>query len=250
VQVVNAGVAGYNTRQELILLESEGWSLDPDLIVVGFYWNDLVGNETPLPDIETTPKVHPDGLTWERGQRAQDHLIPAFIRDRLRQSVLLYQVTTRVKQLLSILRGENEGEYSRVQRALLDGDDETLAPYWESTSARLLAIAETAREHGVPVVLLVFPMENEIKHRFPDMHMSQTLQAIWAPTGMPFVDVGPAYRRALESGENPFLPYDLHPNRSGMRIAAEHVLSAVEQHGYLQGGAEEGRAARRDADES
>ena len=45
VQVINAGVAGYNTRHELIYLLAEGLRFEPDLVTVGFYWNDLIGNE-------------------------------------------------------------------------------------------------------------------------------------------------------------------------------------------------------------
>ena len=49
----------------------------------------------------------------------------------------------------------------------------------------------------------------------------------------PFIDLEPAYRRSLETGENPFLPYDLHPNAVGMRIAADAVYRAIEKHALL-----------------
>ena len=232
VQVVNAGVAGYNTRQELILLESEGWRLAPDLVVVGFYWNDLVGNGEPLPDPAITPKLGAETASWERGEREQRHLIPPALRDRLRKSVLLYQVTTRLKELWGRL-GSEPGEYSLVQEALLRGDAETLAPYLEATVRRLHEIAATAERHGVPVVLMVFPMENEIRFEFPEMKLAEQLRAAWEPTGMPFVDLAPAYRRSLAGGENPFLPYDLHPNATGMRIARDHLLELIDREQYF-----------------
>jgi hypothetical protein len=40
---------------------------------------------------------------------------------------------------------------------------------------------------------------------------------------MPLIDVAPAYLEARQRGDNPFQPYDLHPNTSGMTIAAELV---------------------------
>jgi len=43
-EVWNLGVPGYNTRQELVYLEEIGPSAQPDLVVVGFYPNDLSGN--------------------------------------------------------------------------------------------------------------------------------------------------------------------------------------------------------------
>lgn len=45
-QVWNLGVPGYNTRQELLYLQEVGPRFQPDLVVVGFYPNDLDGNGT------------------------------------------------------------------------------------------------------------------------------------------------------------------------------------------------------------
>lgn len=43
-QVTNFGTAGYGTDQELLLFQQEGESLDPDLVIVLFYGNDLWNN--------------------------------------------------------------------------------------------------------------------------------------------------------------------------------------------------------------
>jgi hypothetical protein len=47
-QVWNAAVPGYNTSQELAHLLEVGDRFKPDLTIVGFFENDLVGNEPPL----------------------------------------------------------------------------------------------------------------------------------------------------------------------------------------------------------
>jgi hypothetical protein len=44
-QVWNLGVPGYNTRQELAYLERVGPRFRPDLVIVGFFENDLVDND-------------------------------------------------------------------------------------------------------------------------------------------------------------------------------------------------------------
>ena len=222
-QVINAGIAGYNTRQELIRLLAQGFDLSPDLITVGFYWNDLVSNEEPLPDLATTPMIDPNAPAVPSGMQ---NTLPSWIRDRLRASVLLYQIVIRTKLLMQSFQ-PSEDDYSRVQRALLAGDADFLEPYWRITGQRLLEIAAAAREHGVPVVLLAFPAENHVKRDYPHLVWGERLREIWAPTGMPFVDVEPAYRAALKDGHNPFLPYDLHPSALGMRIAAEQLLEVI-----------------------
>lgn len=44
-QVWNAGVPGYNTAQELALLNRHGRDWQPDLVIVGFHPNDIVNND-------------------------------------------------------------------------------------------------------------------------------------------------------------------------------------------------------------
>ncbi len=44
VEVINAGVPGTGTAQQLYFLETEGWSYRPDAVVVGFFINDLGDN--------------------------------------------------------------------------------------------------------------------------------------------------------------------------------------------------------------
>jgi lysophospholipase L1-like esterase len=46
-QVWNLGVPGYNTSQELAYLDAVGPTYRPDLVIVGFYGNDVVDNREP-----------------------------------------------------------------------------------------------------------------------------------------------------------------------------------------------------------
>jgi lysophospholipase L1-like esterase len=49
--VWNAAVPGHNTSQQLALLEDVGPRFQPDLVVVGFFENDLIGNQTRRPGV-------------------------------------------------------------------------------------------------------------------------------------------------------------------------------------------------------
>ncbi len=44
VEVLNTGVSGFSTAEELAFLENEGVRYDPDLVVLGFYRNDFEDN--------------------------------------------------------------------------------------------------------------------------------------------------------------------------------------------------------------
>ena len=231
-QVINAGVAGYNSRQERIYLLAQGLDLDPDLITVGFYWNDLIANEQPLPDLESIPlrsvepELHGDG----RG-----HALPSWLRNSLRRSLFLYTTVTRGKTAMAMLLGDPPQGSARVQPALLSGDEEFLAPYWEATAEHLQAIAAIGRERGIPVILVAFPMENQIRGQYDEMVWGEKLKAIWAPTGFPLIDLEAAYRDALNGGENPFLPYDLHPGEHGMDLAADSLYEVIVREQLVDG---------------
>src|SRR5262249_19182548 len=54
----NAAVPGYNTSQELAQLLEGGDRFGPDLVIVGFYENDLMGNQPlPVPTLGRTMAV-------------------------------------------------------------------------------------------------------------------------------------------------------------------------------------------------
>jgi len=48
VEVINAGVSGYSTDQELLWLREEGVKYDPDLVILGFSGNDIGDNSQQL----------------------------------------------------------------------------------------------------------------------------------------------------------------------------------------------------------
>ncbi len=51
VEVLNLAVPGYSTEQSLVVMEEQGWDLDPELLVVGSMWSDSgfdVAQDRPL----------------------------------------------------------------------------------------------------------------------------------------------------------------------------------------------------------
>ncbi len=230
IQVINAGVAGYNSRQELLYLLAQGLEFEPDLITVGFYWNDLRHNEEPLPDLDATP-IRAEKAE-ERG--SSQHTIPHWLRSKLRKSLLLYTAVTRTKTYLQNWHPPEPGSARWVQDALLEGRMDDLAPYWSETAKRLRAIAEVGRTHDIPVILIAFPMENQLYFDLPRAAYSGKLEEIWSDTGYPFIDLVPLYEEALAKGRNPFLPYDLHPSEHGMQIAAQAILDVIVDRSLLE----------------
>jgi hypothetical protein len=64
-QVWNLGVPGYNTSQELTTLTRFGASYRPDLVIVGFYDNDILDNPEP-PPVTRRRLLQSQVTTWLR----------------------------------------------------------------------------------------------------------------------------------------------------------------------------------------
>ncbi len=66
-QVWNLGVPGYNTRQEWAYLQEVAGTFAPDLVVVGFFPNDLVDNRMPPPK-SAIRNATSSAASWIRAQ--------------------------------------------------------------------------------------------------------------------------------------------------------------------------------------
>ncbi len=66
VEVINLGVPGYGTDQQLWMLEREGWRYEPDLVLLCFLMNDIPSNDSTKPHGEMSkPRyVLDDGGKW------------------------------------------------------------------------------------------------------------------------------------------------------------------------------------------
>ena len=78
-QVLNAGVQGYNTRDEILTLEKRWLSLQPDLVIIVFYLNDAY-SDTALREKgqEFAAMLEPTGLAKERGFKLAVVIFPEF----------------------------------------------------------------------------------------------------------------------------------------------------------------------------
>jgi hypothetical protein len=59
-EIINAGVPGYTTYQELEMLRRYGYDFEPDIVFLGFVLNDLFHPYLHRPALETKLAVHPE----------------------------------------------------------------------------------------------------------------------------------------------------------------------------------------------
>ncbi len=159
VEVVNLGVGGYGTREEVRYLEREMGRLTPDLVLVAFY----VGND-PLDNLRWSPDAargegptdptrgEPDRIEmWKRWFGARSHLY-SFVS--IRADELL--VTLGVRRLV----------YPFEVDILRTPPPAGVNAAWRATRGALEELARVTAEASIPVRVLIVPMKHQVDDGF------------------------------------------------------------------------------------
>jgi lysophospholipase L1-like esterase len=214
---VNAGVGGYAPWQQLAWLEREGWSYEPDLIVVGFVLNDLT---EPL----SLVRYGGQGEGWQLARTA---------RSRLDRWLSASALATFVRDGIATLRfgrdvklGAQALEAADVKRLIADPDAPLWQRSWSITEANLVRLFASARGRGVPVVLVIFPYAFQLEAPDALSGPQRRLESIARAANVPALDLLPAF--AAHRGEL-FLDQS-HLSVAGHALAAEEIEPFIRTH--------------------
>lgn len=252
-ELLNFGVSGFGTAQELVSLRTRALRFDPDLVMLLFVPNDVHNNDRELEGDPMRPYfVLRDG---------ELELDDAFLREP--EYLALQAPWRRIKRdieghvrVLQLLR---EFRRSRVRRQRIDrGDDlkannvvvpprdEDWERAWNVTDALLLEVARESRAHGLPFLLVSATFE-PLVHADPDarrafmdrvgiedpFYVEKRLAAVAERGDFDYLALAPHIeRRAREGGEclhgfENAIPCGGHWNELGHRVAGERIAAAI-----------------------
>jgi lysophospholipase L1-like esterase len=226
VEVINAGVSGYSTDQELLWYKNEGIKYDPDLVILEFAGNDIGDNDQQLVSTiyykpkfvleegQLVPTGYPVPKTGPRGR---------LIYSLSQHSALAYFLVQRYFELLSIysrlkvnsahvnspVSGINaESEPFGLTMALID-EMRTIA---EASNAKFMIVA-TDRWWNQPA--------GETYQDFITTVQSEGFLVLDVES-MPGFDP-----------EEMLIPDDGHWNQSGHEFVAQKIQTLIETHELL-----------------
>ncbi len=242
-EIVNLGVPGYGTDQELLTLRRWGRALSPDLVLLGFFWNDVMENASDR--IYGLPKPR---FTLENGrlvlhQPAGFSAPSAFARldAFLASTSHLWSLLENGLSSAGRAAGESPEERPVSVDLSLRSPPPSRAMEFALTFALLGAVRDETASLGVPFGVFSVPprflAEPGVGARllriydlpedaFDEDGFRRVREACEA-RGIPFVDLLPGFRREAAAGGRLYQPTGIHWSDAGQDLAARLLAPAV-----------------------
>lgn len=157
-EVLNFGIDDYNTQQELALLKAKGFAYNPDMIIIGFYYNDIEIKE-----------LSPDPVKPDKVNHAQKRKKLSEVIDNLRKSSYFIRfLSPRINALFRMTGIKHFGTSGRLDDYL---SKENLAG-WRESRRVLLKIKKETQQRGIKlaIVLLVDAFKLDQDYPFRQTH--------------------------------------------------------------------------------
>jgi len=212
--VVNAGHRAYDTPQELALLGELGEAIQPDLVLLCWYWNDLHERDIAA----TYERLKDRGeVAFDTGNRVEGW-------DRVCwQSKQLVRHSALIMLLHDLLQspgGPLDPDY-------VDRGFQRLGHYLEQLGTRSRAL-------GARPVLVVFPDSNLLRGREDTRPLNERALALARERGIPALELLPALVPLTEElGHPPILPFDGHYDARANRAMGEYLARRLAELGLL-----------------
>jgi lysophospholipase L1-like esterase len=215
-EVLNAGVPGYNTHQELIHLQEVGLLYQPDVILLGFTMSDAELGFFGLKNVA--------GQNW-----------PIQLKEWTKNHFALYQfIKLRLKRLVDRIEAANhdvEVGGTSVLPIQLAAAGKT-SEGWELCRQSLENLAAIARDRGIPVLLIIYPFLGQLDDTHPFRESHALIARTASGYGMGVVDLLPYFTGREPSGLW-VSQKDSHPNASANAIAARGIYEALLAYRFL-----------------
>ncbi|MEW6073851.1 MAG: SGNH/GDSL hydrolase family protein [Planctomycetota bacterium] len=206
-EVINGGHRAYDTRQELGLVEELATELQPDIVLLFWFWNDVIER-----DIETTyERLSARGeVAFDTGDRLQGWSRVEWEAE---------QLLRRSAFLMFLYDARQRWEATPWPAEVFAGGIARLEGY-------LLRFAALGKCRGFRPVFVAIPEANLLIGADQSGPLTAEALALAARLGFPTLDLLPPMQELVERrGELPVLPFDGHYRPDANRAMAEAVAA-------------------------
>jgi lysophospholipase L1-like esterase len=225
VRIVNTGVAGYSTRQELAFLESYGQQFAADAVLLGFFvGNDLAENAGTALQVD-------DGYLVDAAE--PEGMLPGGLRRFLGVHSQLYHLLWPLQRRMRGY-GHETSEAAHYVAEPYVTDDGQAAALWQPTREALESLIGACRKAGLPLAVLLIPDYAQVvpsawarlmaaagpeKGRYEADAPNRRLVQFLESENVPVLDLLPAFR-AEPDPKGLYLSLDRHWTVRGHEVAS------------------------------
>lgn len=254
-ELINAGVEGYGTVQEVALLERLAPQLRPDGVILAFYLgNDFTDNSglTRMTVVDGYQMLETSAAGFRREFLPRHRRLRLWLHAHSELYLLLKaRLVHPVRQALPAARATAPAPVKPFDYYVYDkgfADLLRAAPSppaqrgIEQTAAAFARLRAYCDAHAAPALVVAIPAEAQVDPaarsrwiaRFgldaaaldferPNRQLAQ----LAAAAGLPLVDLTPVIAAAIRRGERPYVANDPHWNARGHAIAAAALLQPI-----------------------
>jgi lysophospholipase L1-like esterase len=216
-EVINAGVQRYFTYQEIDQLRLRGLDLQPDLVTLGLYINDM--------------GVRPPGDYSKEYEYERERAATAFHRRlpwvylALKNSALVTMTQRAVLQRLSPRTNQYASPEMRAVLEEITPEDEEL---WQAMAGYLGELAEMSSTHGFTALVVAIPGRAQVVADYPNSAYPRRALEICESLGLPAIDICPSFKAAVSEGQDPYQgAWGNHLSDVGHRIVAQRMADWI-----------------------
>ena len=251
-EVINAGVAGYGTDNELLFFENEGYKYEPDLVLLALYiGNDIRNNWFPLENIDTggfrKPYYVPssDGLQLMSFPFVEHDSFVTRAKLFLNRNLVMYGFLREIRdRFRARTGGGGNGDRIPLDFGLFAPDySQDWLTAWSVTAQLLRKLRQQVAARGAKLVVMLIPTHFQVDKpgwdrladrpalhsrvwdfEKPNRLLVEQLEA----DGVDYIDLLPLLRTAAAADNAEFyLPADGHWTAEGHRVVAIHVAERL-----------------------
>jgi hypothetical protein len=259
VEVINAGTHGYSTDQEYLWWRERGRALEPDLILLFFYYNDVLYNDmsnywgSPKPllgrsegRVEITNAPVPPPREREPEPDVESPVLRSALVDWVDDRLMggAPQLWDRLAAR-GLVAERGRAEPREEWRVFRTGPTPRIDGAWLRTRLVLEALASEAAADGVPVVVVYVPAAFEVDDEAWELtrYIHEMAEGEWDRTlvrqrlgrlgrdlEVPVLDLTEPLRA---DGGKVYFTYDPHWNARGHHVAGRSLAGMLRQGSWL-----------------
>ncbi len=244
IEILNFGIPGYGTGQELEYLKTEGLKYRPDIIILSFFTEDLFDNLH-----ESCTRYVRDGYLVDNAtseERTATFKIKLFLNQDVQSYCFLKNSYLKLPEAKKKYSGRIGIEGTAVE-SMQKNETEQIKRAWTKTNLQIVRLSETAKANNASLVIVVIPHQVQVdtdiwngvkkeynlnENDYDQSLPSQEIKELGSKLGITVVDLLPGLTEE-NNKKKLYYPIDGHFNREGQKTASEIAYNELKKSGII-----------------